>query len=82
MRVLNEGNAAVVTFTEFAKFEYKGTPNSDTTLWSTFLTKAGRKSPLATKNLLEDTDGLRCPPSKGGDVIHQCPLDAVAVCFC
>ena len=23
---------------------------------------AGRKSPLATKNLLEDTDGLRRPP--------------------
>ena len=25
-----------------------------------------RKPPLATKNLLEDTDGLRRPPSKGG----------------
>ena len=36
------------------------------------------KSPLATKNLLEDTDGLRRPPS----TIHQCPLDAVALCFC
>lgn len=41
VRVLNEGNAAVVTYTEFAKFEYKGTPNSDTTLWSIFLTKVG-----------------------------------------
>ena len=29
---------------------------------------SGRKSPLATKNLLEDADGLR--------------LDAVALCFC
>ena len=28
---------------------------------------AGRKSPLATKNLLEDTDGL----SRGSDAIHQ-----------
>ena len=26
------------------------------------LVQAGRKSPLATKNLLEDTDGLRRPP--------------------
>ena len=41
-------------------------------------------NPLATKILLEDTDGLRRPPSssKGGDAIHQCPLDAVALCFC
>ena len=31
----------------------------------------GRKYPLATKNLLEDTDGLRRPPSKGGGAIHQ-----------
>ena len=38
---------------------------------------------LATKNLLEDTDGLRRPPLEGGgDAIHQCPLDAVACCFC
>ena len=40
-----------------------------------------KQTPLATKNLLEDTDGLRRPPSKGGDAIHQCPLDAVALCF-
>ena len=46
------------------------------------LDRAGRKPPLATKSLLEDTDGLRRPPpSKGGDAIHQCPLDAVALCF-
>ena len=32
----------------------------------------GRKSPLATENLLEGTDGLRRPPpSKGDDAIHQ-----------
>ena len=28
--------------------------------------RAGRKSPLATENLLEDTDGLRRPPLEGG----------------
>lgn len=39
VRILNGGSTAVVTYTEFAKFEYKGTPNSDTTLWSAFLTK-------------------------------------------
>ena len=45
-------------------------------------TARGRKSSLATKNLLEDTDGLRRPPLEGGgDAIHQCPLDAVALCF-
>ena len=39
--------------------------------------KVGRKSPLATKNLLEVTDGLRRPPLeggatlRGGDAIHQ-----------
>ena len=33
---------------------------------------------LPTEILLEDTDGL----SRGGDAIHQCPLDAVALCFC
>ena len=33
--------------------------------------KAGRKSPLATKNLLEVTDGLRRPLRRGGDAIHQ-----------
>ena len=34
--------------------------------------QAGRKSPVATKNLLEVTDGLRRPPlSKEGDAIHQ-----------
>ena len=44
---------------------------------------SGRKSPLATKNLLEDTDGLRRPRLlRGGDAIHQCPLDAVALYFC
>ena len=44
--------------------------------------RASAKTPLATKNLLEVTDGLRRrPPSKGGDAIHQCPLDAVALCF-
>ena len=33
---------------------------------------AGRKSPLATKNLLEVTDGLRRPPLEGGGgAIHQ-----------
>ena len=34
---------------------------------------AGRKPPSATKNLLEDTDGLRRPPLErgGGDAIHQ-----------
>ena len=39
----------------------------------TRLAKAGRKSPLATKNLLEDTGGLRRPPLllRGGDAIHQ-----------
>ena len=40
---------------------------------------AGRKSkqtPLATEILLEGTDGLRRPP------FYQCPLDAVALCFC
>ena len=34
----------------------------------------GRKSkqtPLATKNLLEDTDGLRRPLRRRGDAIHQ-----------
>ena len=51
----------------------------ETSGWMTgFMLEAGRKSPLATKNLLEDTDGL----SKGGDAIHQCPLDAAALCFC
>ena len=42
---------------------------------------AGRnkQTPLATKNLLEDTDGLRRPPFY--DAIHQCPLDRVALCF-
>ena len=40
--------------------------------------EAGRNPPLATKNLLEDTDGLRRPLRS----IHQCPLDAVALCFC
>ena len=47
--------------------------------------RAKQTTPLATKNLLEDTDGLRRPPSihsKGGDAIHQWPLDAVALCFC
>ena len=39
VRLLNGGSTAIVTYTEFAKFEYKGTPNSDTTLWSAFLTK-------------------------------------------
>ena len=46
---------------------------------------AGRNKqpPLATENLLEDTDGLRRPPSsKGGDAIHQCPLGAAALYFC
>ena len=38
-----------------------------------------RKPSLATKNLLEDTDGLA---SKGGDAIHQWHLAAVALCFC
>ena len=40
---------------------------------------AGRKSkqtPLATEILLKGTDGLRRPP------FYQCPLDAVALCFC
>ena len=31
-------------------------------LLGSWLEAAGRKSPLATKNLLEDTDGLRRPP--------------------
>ena len=38
--------------------------------------ETNKQIPLATKNLLEDTDCLR-----GGDAIHQCPLDAVALCF-
>merc|ERR1719272_62688 len=41
VQILNDGNAAVVTYTEFATFSYKGTPNSDTSLWSAFLTKVG-----------------------------------------
>ena len=47
------------------------------------------KIPLATKNLLEVTDGLRrplrrvvAPLRRWGDAIHQRPLDAVALCFC
>ena len=46
-----------------------------------FFLPAGRKSPLATKNLMDCV----APPfegSRGGDAIHQCPLDAVALCFC
>ena len=43
----------------------------------------GRKSPLATKNLLEVTDGLRRPTPlrRGDDAIHQRPLDVAALCF-
>ena len=46
---------------------YAGIPRNMTTI-ATFLkrggykTASGRKSPLTTKNLLEDTDGLRRPP--------------------
>jgi hypothetical protein len=47
------------------------TPDGDWLLYSQV-----ENPPLATKNLLEDTDGLR---SRGGDAIHQCLLDAVAL---
>ena len=35
---------------------------SSPTAAATAILASGRKSPLATKNLLEDTDGLRRPP--------------------
>ena len=45
--------------------------------------RAKQTTPLATNNLLEVTDGLRRPPLEGGgDAIHQCPLDSVALGFC